>query len=151
MSSAFQFAPVHQNADEQRGETPLKRSRSQVAACSRHLLVDLQFVTDTELLTQYSIPGHAANVDVVASGFEIRDRARAVFVGLQAMQVAHRISGDLARNSMDLNDGLEMDNVRSQKRYLSEVVLLAPLRAPVVPQSATLLNLSRLMIRLEAL
>ena len=79
-------------------------------------------------------------------------QVRTVFVGLQAMQVAHRISGDLARNSMDLNDGLEMDNVRSQKRYLSEVLPLAPLRAPVVPQSATLLlTLSRLTIRLEAL
>ncbi len=63
-----------------------------------------------------------------------------MFVRLQAMQVAHRISGDLARNSMDLNDGLEIDNVRSQKRYLSEVLLLAPLRALLVPHSATLLT-----------
>eukprot|EP00208_Stichococcus_sp_RCC1054_P005866 CAMPEP_0206145580 /NCGR_PEP_ID=MMETSP1473-20131121/27823_1 /ASSEMBLY_ACC=CAM_ASM_001109 /TAXON_ID=1461547 /ORGANISM="Stichococcus sp, Strain RCC1054" /LENGTH=221 /DNA_ID=CAMNT_0053541845 /DNA_START=122 /DNA_END=783 /DNA_ORIENTATION=+ len=68
MSSAFEFVPMSRGAEEQRGETPLKRSRS------------------------------------------------------QAMQVAQRISGDLARTSMDLTDALEMDNVRSQKRYLSESI-----------------------------
>ncbi len=37
-------------------------------------------------------------------------------------QVTQRISGDLARTSADsMFDAAEMDNVRSQKRFLSEV------------------------------
>lgn len=37
-------------------------------------------------------------------------------------QVTERISGDLARTSADaMFDAAEMDNVRSQKRFLSEV------------------------------